>query len=173
MEAFIDRHTLLSHRDKGFTVVELLVVITVIIILTAVTLSADDDMIKRSRDSQRANDVSVIANDLEMYYRTNPVMSGATYPTVSQINDPATRSSIITSGSDVLYPPDQTIVGFRSATSVSSQTPSVHEYIYQPFDTAGALCTASPCVRYKLYYRKEMAPSITESIVVVNSMRQQ
>jgi len=64
-------------NKKGFTLVELLVVIIVISILSGVVLSVVNvtGMRARARDSQRKSDLSKIASALELYYTDN-----RTYP---------------------------------------------------------------------------------------------
>lgn len=53
---------------RGFTLVELLVTITIIGILTSVGLSTFTSAQKKSRDVRRKNDLASIAKALEVYY---------------------------------------------------------------------------------------------------------
>lgn len=55
----------------GFTIVELLIVIVVIAILAAISVVAYTGVQSRARDSQRVQDIKVIAKALEMYYIDN------------------------------------------------------------------------------------------------------
>lgn len=52
---------------KGFTIVELLIVIVVIGILAAITIVAYNGIQQRARDAQRATDIKTIAKALELY----------------------------------------------------------------------------------------------------------
>lgn len=54
----------LRNKQKGFTIVELLIVIVVIAILAAISLVAFTGMQQRARDSERAADVSNIVKAL-------------------------------------------------------------------------------------------------------------
>lgn len=56
---------------RGFTIVELLIVIVVIAILAAISVVAYQGIQERARDSQRLQDVKTIAKALEMYYLDN------------------------------------------------------------------------------------------------------
>lgn len=58
-------------RQKGFTIVELLIVIVVIGILAAITVVAYNGMQQRARDAKRASDAKNIVKALEAYKATN------------------------------------------------------------------------------------------------------
>ena len=65
---------------KGFTIVELLVVIVVTSIIAATTVAGFSGLQKRARDSQREQDIMLIAKALEMYYVDNgqyPLITGS------------------------------------------------------------------------------------------------
>lgn len=54
-------------KQKGFTIVELLIVIVVIGILAAITIVAYNGVQQRARDTQRKNDVAAIVKALQVY----------------------------------------------------------------------------------------------------------
>jgi type II secretion system protein G len=58
-------------RQRGFTIVELLIVIVVIGILAAITIVAYNGVQARARDSQRLSDVKTIMKALEIYKINN------------------------------------------------------------------------------------------------------
>jgi general secretion pathway protein G len=58
-------------KQKGFTIVELLIVIVVIGVLAAITVVAYNGIQQRGRDAQRQSDVKAIAKALELYYVDN------------------------------------------------------------------------------------------------------
>jgi len=73
--------TLQTHKQRGFTIVELLIVIVVIAILAAISIVAYNGIQGRARDSQREQDVKTIVKALELYYIDNgqyPPGSGST-----------------------------------------------------------------------------------------------
>lgn len=64
-------------QDRGFTIVELLIVIVVIGILAAITIVAYNGVQGRARDAQRLSDLKTIMKALEVYKANN-----GTYPAV-------------------------------------------------------------------------------------------
>ena len=56
------------NSKKGFTIVELLIVIVVIAILAAISIVAYNGIQTRARDSQRKSDIAAITKGLELYY---------------------------------------------------------------------------------------------------------
>lgn len=58
-------------KQKGFTIVELLIVIVVIGILAAITIVAYNGVQQRARDSKRQSDIAVLQKALEMYHVDN------------------------------------------------------------------------------------------------------
>ena len=58
-------------KEKGFTIVELLIVIVVIAILAAISIVAYNGIQQRARDSQRQSDIATIAKALELYLIDN------------------------------------------------------------------------------------------------------
>ena len=150
----------------GFTLIEVLVTVTVIAILAAVVVSSDRGYLARSRDTQRQNSIAIIARALERYYRTNATVSGPTYPPTSA---GAAGIASIVDDSNVTNAPNQSSNSITVAVSNAAQTPTVDQYIYQPLTAAGAICNSVPCARYVLYYQRES----DSTVVSVNSVRQQ
>ena len=60
-----------KHKQKGFTIVELLIVIVVIAILAAISIVAYNGIQQRARDSQRDVDIVAVVKALELYYIDN------------------------------------------------------------------------------------------------------
>lgn len=54
--------------SRGFTIVELLIVIVVIGILAAITIVAYNGLQQRARDSERTTEVRAVQKAIEMYY---------------------------------------------------------------------------------------------------------
>ena len=75
---------------RGFTIVELLIVIVVIAVLAAISVVAFRGIQERARDTQRAQDVKTIAKALELYYADNGRFPnsycGSNCPTPKKIN---------------------------------------------------------------------------------------
>lgn len=72
MKPVIDKH------KKGFSLMELLIVISIIGILIAVSVVSYGSAQKKSRDSRRRSDMKAIQNALEQYYADN-----SSYPNVA------------------------------------------------------------------------------------------
>lgn len=67
MILFFKRH----HTKKGFTVVELLVTISIIGILTSITFASFAQSQKKARMTKRISDLKAMQNALEFYYAVN------------------------------------------------------------------------------------------------------
>lgn len=74
-------------KFKGFTFIEILVVVTIIGLLTSVAVATYSIFLKQSRDAKRKADLEQTRAALEMYRSTNN-----TYPTVglSELTTPPT-----------------------------------------------------------------------------------
>lgn len=151
---------------RGFTIIELSVVIIAISILVTLTFSSTNGYLEQARDSERVSDVEVIARALERNYRNEAIATGATYPATTV---GTTNLATIIEEIDATIAPDQTANSLVIATSNASQAPTFSQYVYQPLNADGSLCTAAPCVRYRVYYRLEES----NTVVTRDSLRQQ
>lgn len=79
------------NRITGFTLVELLIVIVIIAILSAITIVAYNGIQNRANDSAVQNDLSSIAQKLEMYKVDN---ASGLYPTYADFNGFAAAQGI-------------------------------------------------------------------------------
>ena len=70
----------LKNRSKGFTIVELLIVIVVIAILATLVIVTFTGIQQRARDSQRQTDVNAVASHLAAFYADKGF-----YPTGDQL----------------------------------------------------------------------------------------
>lgn len=69
-------------RQKGFTIVELLIVIVVIGILATLVIVTFSGIQQRARDTQRQTDINAVQGHLEAFYATYGY-----YPTLEDITD--------------------------------------------------------------------------------------
>ena len=153
----------------GFSIAELLIVMAIMSILMSISFVVLGTVMPSARDSERDQDVSIIADKLELYYKTTPAASGSTYPPSSTgVNG---LKSII-SVNDSLYAPDQISISLSIAANNAVQSPTINQYIYQPLTRSGSLCTNTAtalCSRYILYYRHE----VSGSVITISSLEQQ
>ncbi len=152
--------------ERGYTVIEVSIIIIVVAILAAIMVDSAVGYQVRARDSERSSDVDVITRSLERYYRTQAVAVGASYPPSTTT---ASALGSIADSSEAILAPGQTTNSLVVANNNSAQTPNKNQYIYQPLQVDGSLCTAIPCTRYKVYYWLET----TETTVTRDSLRQQ
>jgi type II secretory pathway pseudopilin PulG len=73
----------MERKLRSFTLVELMVVITVILILTVFTVITLGPARARSRDTRRINDANIIVSALNQYYTEH----SRTYPTEGDVPD--------------------------------------------------------------------------------------
>lgn len=155
-----------NEANRGFTLIEIMVVVVVIAILASLIIMAGRAYLERAADGERATDIATITHQLERYYQNNPTATGLTYPPAS--TSAADMAKII-DDSEAIRAPDGTTSSIVMATSNAAQSPALNVYLYQPLAADNSLCTAAPCTHFKLYYRDE----ISGTVHVIDSMRQQ
>lgn len=143
---------------RGFSVVELLIIIVVMGILLTLAVVNLRDSQKNGRDAERKADVESIALHLETFYTSGT--DGSTeigrYPSTVLIGQETVLLRDIDTRS--LISPTSTSSSLVAATTSSTtQTPTVEQYIYQPLQNDGSLCTteAQECRSFNLYYLLE------------------
>lgn len=133
----------LKNKQKGFTIVELLIVIVVIGILAAIVIVTFTGVQKKARDSDRRSDINAVNSLLEVYYADN-----ASYPTKAQLDDKDTwvPANLKDLKADVTTAPGGTTDDF--ATTNPPTATNVYTYVEAP--TGCANTSASPCTGYTL-----------------------
>lgn len=139
-------------NQKGFTIIELLVVIVIIGILVALLLPNLFSAQQRGRDADRKNDLKTIQQQLEAYYSDNNF-----YP-----------------GPDMTAAEAALVSDYMNAVP---EDPQGGDYTYAAEGDAGAACTtaAEDCVSYTLTADLENdndADADTSGNYVVNSVNE-
>jgi prepilin-type N-terminal cleavage/methylation domain-containing protein len=163
-----------AHR--GFTIVELLIVIVVIGVLAALVLNTYSGIQARARDQERLTDLKAIQKHLEIYYIDN-----GHYPIDQQMKDELgyqfMRDNFIGLSPETLLAP-----GAEGSTSFMNNGAPTKEsyryYAYQegPADSVGCYWTATPpapsdpsptdCAKYELLYFSE----VENDVVLIRSL---
>lgn len=150
-----------NQQSRGFTIVELLIVIVVIGILAAITIVAYNGLQQRGRDSQRQSDVKSIAKALEMYYTDE-----GRFPPGSGSNSSATINSGWSTTADASWSNLRSALVPKYMSSLpkdpistpgTSVITSGFNYAYFA-DTGGSYCSSTPAQMYILLYRLEGSP---------------
>jgi prepilin-type N-terminal cleavage/methylation domain-containing protein len=152
---------------RGFTIVELLIVIAVVGILLLIAVVNLRGSQMEARDNERASDIASIAKYLESFYTTDGPWGAnlGVYPSIDLPNGDSDFYQEALDGVDLkalsapgIDDPTQTFIpatnNDQTATGVTPQ-PTIDQYVYQPIDGSGALCTSTDCRKFNLYYRTE------------------
>ena len=171
---------------RGFTVVELIITITImgiLLTLAVVNLNASQ---ANARDAERRGDVEALALNIENYYNNqdpNLFMSGGTYLGSSYLNDSEVKQflpdldakSTHAPGADVSGPISVTPATNSIATTSGVQplpSKSNDVYVYQPLTASGALCVDpfidGDCRKFNIYYFQE----VSGKVEVITSKKQ-
>ncbi len=132
--------------SQGFTIVELLIVVIVIGILAGLIVTTFSDFRRKSRNSERQNDIKFVQQAVENYYAQNE-----TYPTLAQLNDSAWRSkNMKTLGPDELTDP-------KASSPNLAGSPAQSIYSYQPTAEDNGNCDNKDrdCMKYTLTATQE------------------
>jgi prepilin-type N-terminal cleavage/methylation domain-containing protein len=137
-----------KHFQKGFTIVELLIVIVVIGILAALVLNTFSGVQRRARDTERQTDINSIATQLEVYYNDNtgyPILTG------QLASDAWADTNLPGIDLNALRPP-----GAAANAITATATPTAAQYGYQTFAADGTTaCNAAPCAKFELHWLRE------------------
>lgn len=117
-------------KNNGFTLIEILVVVTIIVLLTAAGLVSYSVFLKQSRDVRRKADLAQVSAALEMYRSNND-----TYPTtgLSQLTGPTIYIQTVPTD-----PKNPTYTYYYTATA-SDYTLGAY------LENGGAICVAGQC----------------------------
>lgn len=102
-------------RKKGFTLIELMLVMVLLAILALLLVGNFNSTLKRGRDSARKSDLSQLQKTLELYYEDNK-----TYPPFTDIFNKK------------LCTADNCITGTTYMIKTPKDPSSVYKYVYAP-----------------------------------------
>jgi len=162
---------------RGFTIVELIITISIMaILLTLGTVSLSSSQ-ANARDSERKTDIENIALHIETYYTSgfDGSYEVGRYPSTNFIGQ-ETTTAIPDIDPKSLIAPGQSTSSFIAATNNTQTTegispqPTINQYVYQPLQQSGNLCTtgSQQCQKFNLYYRLE----VDNTIYMVTSKNQ-
>ncbi len=137
--------------QKGFTIVELLIVIVVIGILAALVLNTFSGVQARARDTERQTDVNSVATQLEVYYNDNGF-----YPTLANLqSDTWVQANLKGLDINALRAPG---IATNSFGGAAASTKDQYGYVATPASCDNASSTTN-CTKFTLSYFKESLSS--------------
>ena len=135
-------------EQKGFTLVELLVVVAIIGLLSTLAAVSLGSARSKARDAKRLSDIKQLSTALELYYSDN---NG--YPAVAAagINLGEGTNKSLSSVGFAATPTAPTYMGNVPADPAPQASGGPLHYIYNSKATDGVTnCTAAPCPNYTI-----------------------
>jgi len=143
--------TISDNRTKGFSIIELMVVIVIICILAALIALTASGVQAKNRNGVRQTQIDALRSQLESYYAQTDM-----YPTAANLNDPTWRTKNLSKlKADALQDP-RWDKGVKACTvgdkAVATTQPTANCYSYQVTTSDGSVCDndKNPCVHYTL-----------------------
>jgi len=133
----------LKKNNKGFTIVELLIVIVVIGILALLVITTYSGIQAKARNAKRQTDVASLQTQLEAFFSQNGY-----YPSLTDMNGAAWLTTNMKSlDQNALIDPSNT-----SQSKTLLAAPALKSYSYAVTDASGASCetTDTNCAKYTL-----------------------
>lgn len=140
------------HSRLGFTLVELLITITIIAILSTIALVSYTSFIKNSRDAKRQSDLKLMQSALEQYHADQKY-----YPYSESVasGKPLTNSTGAPLG---------TTLSKTYLNTIPSDPSAVTPYLYKAYKADGTTgcdsTAAGQCTKYCLYAKMENSTQI-------------
>lgn len=165
---------------RGFTIVELVITITIMGILLTLAVINLNSTQANGRDSERKGDAESLALNIESYYKnvnTSVALSGGTYLGSSFVNDAQIKQYLpdldlknahvpgkaVTDPINIL-PATNTITTVTGILPLPSKTNDI--YVYQPLTASGTLCqnpsVNGECRKFNIYYYQETTSTVQQ-----------
>lgn len=138
-------------QQKGFTIIELLVIVVIIGILSTLVISTYSGVQAKNRNSDRQASIDTLQGQLETYYAQYNK-----YPTLANVNDPAWRKANLVKATDgELQDPSWNTKNSNCTANgyaVATNQPEKDCYAYQVTGTDGSTCdnVNVDCAQYTL-----------------------
>lgn len=131
----------LLKKQKGFTIVELLIVIVVIGILATLVIVTFSGIQQKSRNTKRQTDINALQSHTEAFYAQNGY-----YPLLAHFNDSTWRSTNM-KGLDPSALKDP-----KGSAQTLVASPAASAYAYAPTTDTSGDCSAdeTTCTKYTL-----------------------
>lgn len=124
---------------KGFTLIELMITITIIVILAAIGIISYQTVLKSGRDSKRQSDLLGIQSALEQYY-----------------SDQSYFPEVVTFGSALTYGSGPAMKTYMTKIPQDPLNNAPYQYTWSPYG-----CSSSKCASYCLYAKLEADNTVT------------
>ncbi|QHN42479.1 hypothetical protein GII36_01280 [Candidatus Mycosynbacter amalyticus] len=143
----------------GFTIVEIIVVITAIAILAGIGMVSYSATQVRARDTERTADIDVMSAALETYYERF-----GKYPDTATIAGTGFITDTLRVPTDAMTTPGSTATAPYYSYSIGTSA-TTSQYAYMAYQNTGSTqCTAATqtCTRFVLYYNLERSGAQTK-----------
>lgn len=147
-------------KRRGFTIVEIVVVITAIAILAGIGMVSYSAMQVRARDTERTADIDVMSAALETYYERF-----GKYPDTTTMSGSGFLSDTLRVSAEALTTPGTTGASAPLYSYTMATTSSTSQYAYMAYqNTSTTQCTtaAQSCTRFVLSYSLERTGAQTK-----------
>ncbi|HWT55423.1 MAG TPA: type II secretion system protein [Candidatus Microsaccharimonas sp.] len=137
----------LNKQSKGFTIVELLIVIVVIGILAGLVITTYNGIQQKARNTERTTDLKTFQSQLEAYYANKGFYpSNANLGTTSATNVAFLASDLKGMDKETLRDPK----GAAGDYSLNTDTAATNKYAYAPQPASCDNSAGNECTSYKL-----------------------
>lgn len=138
----------LNKQSKGFTIVELLIVIVVIGILAGLVITTYNGIQQKARNTERTTDLKTFQSQLEAYNANN-----GRYPTTTDLGTTG-ANNVTWIGTNLKGMDKETLSDPKASphdfSLLNTGTGTANKYTYVP-SPSGCDNSATDCASYKLY----------------------